>query len=209
MKSQPCPRNHTQESRAAAGSVLCADCVRRVERGLRVLPGLHQECLHQVSPTGRRTNPTKVSGSRTRDHLDISALDARHNVATILESWSAMVVEKLGATAPPRTVSGWSRFLALHLAWLAGQPPAADFADEIEGLVTEVSRTIDPEPGALHTLIRQCIVDDCPGTISASPRRGGGAARSTITCSSGHAWEMCEWLSLRKLMERQRKGVNA
>ncbi|KOV58616.1 hypothetical protein [Streptomyces sp. MMG1121] len=208
MKSQPCSRSHTQESRAVAGSVLCAACMTGVRHSLLALPGLHQECLHQVSPTGRRTNPTKVSGSRSRDHLDISVLDARHNILTILESWSGMVVEKLGTNAPPRTVLSLARFLTLHLDWLAGQPPAVDFADEIEALVVELRRTIDPEPNDLHTLIRHCVVDNCPGTISAFPQRGAGAG-SSITCSSGHSWEVCEWLSLRKLMERQRKGVSA
>ncbi|MBL1087387.1 hypothetical protein JK359_36480 [Streptomyces actinomycinicus] len=208
MKSQPCPRNHTQENHAAAGSVLCVPCIKTVEHNLHALPGLYQECLYQVSPTGRRTNPTKVSGSRRKDHLDVSVLDARHNIVTILESWSGMVVEKLGATAPPRTVLSLARFLILNLQWLAGQAPAVDFADEIEGLVAELRRTIDPEPRELHTPVRHCVVDDCPGTISASPQRGAGAG-SSITCSSGHSWEVCEWLSLRKLMERQRKGVNA
>ncbi|MDG9720173.1 hypothetical protein [Streptomyces sp. DH24] len=208
MKSHPCPRNHTQESRAAAGSALCAPCVKGVKRNLRALPVLHRECLHQVAPTGRRTNPTKVSGSRSRDYLDISVLDARHNILALLESWSGMVVEKLATAAPARTVPALAQFLTLHLDWLLGQPPAADFADEIEGLVEELRRTIDPEPSTLHTLIRQCVVDNCPGTISAPPGIGR-AGSSRITCSSGHSWEMCEWLSLRKLMERQRKGVNA
>ncbi|MEU5367060.1 hypothetical protein ABZ354_26930 [Streptomyces sp. NPDC005925] len=208
MKSHPCPRKHTQERLAAVGSVLCAPCVKGVQRSLRALPALHQECLHQVSPTGRRTNPTKVSGSRRRDYLDISVLDARHNILAILESWSSMVVEKLRTPAPQRTVPALARFLTLHLDWLAGQPPAVDLADEIEGLVEELRRTIDPEPTALHTLIRQCVVDNCPGTISA-PAHMGRAGNSRITCSSGHSWEMCEWLGLRKLMERQRKGVDA
>lgn len=209
MKFHPCPRSHAQESRAAAGSVLCAPCVRRVERSLRALPGLHQECLHQVSPTSRQTNPTKVSGSRKWDYLDISVLDARHHIFAILESWSGMVVEKLGTTAPPRTVPHLAGFLTLHLEWLTAQLPAVDFVDEIESLVVELRQTIDPEPSDLHTLIRKCVVENCPGTISASPRSSGSTGSSSITCSSGHSWEICEWLGLRELMERQRKEVNA
>jgi hypothetical protein len=209
MKFHPCPRSHTQESRAATGSALCAPCIRRVERSLRALPGLHQECLHQALPTPRQTNPTKVSGSRKRDHLDISALDTRHNILTILESWSGMVVEKLGTTAPPRTVPHLARFLALHLEWLTAQPPAVDFADEIESLVVELRQTIDPDPSNIRTLIRKCVVDNCSGTISASSSSRGRGASSSITCSSGHSWEIREWLGLRELMEQQRKEVNA
>jgi hypothetical protein len=211
MKSHPCPRNHTQESRAATGALLCAHCIEATARHLRMLPGLHQESLHQVVPIGRRTNPTRVSGSRKQDHLDISVLDARHNIVATLECWSGMITEKRGIPAPARSVPALARFLTQHLQWIAGQPPAADFADEIESLVGQMRQTIDPEPHALRTLIRQCVVDDCPGTISV-PQGSGLAALAgskSISCSSGHSWEMREWLGLRKLMERQRKGVSA
>ncbi|WP_406117804.1 hypothetical protein [Streptomyces sp. NBC_00989] len=189
-----------------------------------MLPALHQECLHQASLTGRRTNPTKVSGSRRRDHLDITVLDARHSIETLLESWSSMVAEKRGITTPPRAVPSLARFLTRHLEWLAGQPPADDFAEEIESLVGELRRTIDPDPHPLNALIRNCVVDGCPGTISALPQHatgtggptgaGGGndagsGSGGSIRCSSGHAWDVGEWLGLRTLMERQRKGVSA
>lgn len=205
----PCPRKHTHESRAVTGFILCAPCIRQVERNLRTLPALHQECLHHVSPTHRRTNPTRVSGSRNRDHLNISVLDARYNILATLESWSEIVVEQLGVTAPARSVPQLARFLTQHLQWLAAQPPAADFAGEIEGLVAELRSTIDPDPHALQTLIRQCVVDNCGGTISASPKNTGTSGSRSIECSAGHSWEMHEWLTLRQLMERQRKGVPA
>ncbi|MEU9109467.1 hypothetical protein AB0D54_35105 [Streptomyces xanthophaeus] len=207
MKVHPCPRKHAQETLAAAGSVLCVPCIRQVERNLRTLPVLHQESLHHVSPTPRRTNPTKVSGSRNRDHLNISVLETRHNILAVLESWSGTVVEKQGSVAPDRSVLQMGRFLMANLDWIAAQPPAADFADEIEGIVAELRRTIDPEPTDLRTLIRKCVVDNCAGTITPSPQRAGSG--SSITCSSGHSWEMREWLTLRQLIERQRKAVSA
>ncbi len=175
MNSQSCPRSHPQESVAAAGSVLCAPCVRRAAQHLRVLPALHQECLHQAPPTGRRTNPTKVSGSRKRDHLDIAVLDARHNILTILESWSSLVAEKRGTTTPARSAS-LAGPVPDPAPGVARRPaPADDFADEIERLVGELRQTIDPDPHPLHALIRGCVVDGCPGTISALPQRGTGA----------------------------------
>ena len=205
----PCPRKHSQECLAVTGSVLCAACISQSARNLRVLPGLHQECLHHVSPTYRRTNPTRVSGSRRQDYLNISVLDARHNILATLESWSEIVVEKLRVPAPARSVPQLARFLTRHLEWLAAQPPAADFADEVESLVAELRSTIDPEPGELRTLIRRCVAEGCDGMISAAPQGGGGAGGNVIACSAGHSWEMHEWLNLRLLMERQRKGVSA
>jgi hypothetical protein len=52
-------------------------------------------------------------------------------------------------------------------------------------------------------------MDDCAGTISASPKSTGTSGSRSIECSAGHSWEMHEWLTLRQLMERQRKGVSA
>ena len=209
MKVHPCPRSHNQEIVAAAGAVLCAPCIRQVQRNLRVLPALHQESLHNVSPTSRRMNPTKVSGSRNRDHLNISVLDARQDILAILESWSGIVVENIGGMVPERSVAELTRFLAANLEWLAAQPPAAGFADEIERTTAELRRIIDPDPGGPRTPVRNCVVDNCTGTIAASPQRAGDTGGSSIRCSAGHTWEMHEWLTLRRLMERQKKSFGA
>lgn len=212
MKVHPCPRNHPREIPeipAAAGFTLCVLCIKQVENNLRIIPALHQESLHHVSPAPRRTNPTKVSGSRKRDHLDIAVLDVRHNILVILESWSGVVVQKTGTIAPPRSVPPLARFLTANLEWITAQPPAGDFADEIESIATELRRTIDPDPGGLNGLTRQCVVDDCAGTITAAPHKAENTGRSNIGCSAGHSWELREWLTLRQLIERQRKSVGA
>jgi len=186
MQVHSCPRCHAEGIRTCAGPLLCAGCVEQVGRQLRALPYLHQECLHHVSPASRRTNPTKVSGSRRNDFLDISVLDSRHNILAVLESWSELVVERLGRVAPKRTVPDLARFLARHLAWLTAQPPAAEFADEIEGLAGELRRIVDPDPGGLQALIRTCVVEGCNGTISALPqhqksRRPADGGRNSIS----------------------------
>ncbi|MEV7885311.1 hypothetical protein ACWD3I_39570 [Streptomyces sp. NPDC002817] len=209
MRVHPCPRNHPQEISAAVGFTLCVLCIKQVENNLRIIPALHQESLHHVSPAPRRTNPTKVSGSRKRDHLDIAVLDVRHNILVILESWSGIVVEKLGRIAPHRSVPQLARFLTANLEWITAQPPAGDFADEIETIATELRHTIDPDPDGLNRLTRQCVVDGCAGTITAAPHKAENTGRSNIRCSSGHAWELREWLTLRHLIERQRKSVGA
>ncbi|MFJ3671319.1 hypothetical protein ACIPSE_33140 [Streptomyces sp. NPDC090106] len=150
-----------------------------------------------------------MSGTRSRDHLNFSVLDARHHIAATLASWSEIVVEELGVTAPERSVPRLAGFLSTHLQWLAAQVPAADFADETAALVAQLRTTVDPEPGTLHTLIRNCVVDGCAGTISASPGHAGASGNRSIACSAGHSWETHEWLTLRRLMERDRKGVTA
>lgn len=179
--------------------------VRQLEHRLRALPDLHQECLHHILTTTRRRNPTKVSGSRKRDHLNLSALDARNDVLAILQSWSDLVAEKLGAVAPARSVPQLARFLVRHLEWLTAQPPAAEFAAEIEGLHGELLRAIDHDPSDPGSALVECVMDDCAGTIDATPQKTGKAENSSISCSSGHTWEIREWLTLRHLMERRRR----
>ncbi|MBC2904264.1 hypothetical protein H4N64_22050 [Streptomyces sp. PSKA01] len=204
MDSHACPKNSLQEPGEAIESGLCASRIRQLEGDLRALPGLYQESLHHVLPTSRQPHHTRVSGSRRRDRLNMSALDARHNILAILESWARFVTDELDGAAPTRSVPDLTRFLLRHLKWLTEQPPATDFADEIDGLRRELLRTIDPEPGEPHVLTRECVVADCAGRITTSP---GGS--TTIRCSAGHTWEMHEWITLRPLMERQRKAVGA
>ncbi|MFI1678040.1 hypothetical protein [Streptomyces sp. NPDC020607] len=206
MEIHSCSGHHRAEIRDVNDSLLCDACVKRLERDLRALPGLHQEGLHHVMATSRRRNPTKVSGSRKRDHLNVSALDARSNIVAILESWASYVADELGVTVPSRSVPHLTGFLLLHLEWLTTQPPAEDFASEIQGLQAELLRLIDPDRGDRTPLTRQCVVDRCPGTIDASPHSSGAVAgTSSISCSSGHSWDVREWLVLRHLMDRQRK----
>lgn len=209
MEFHACLRAHTQELRAAAGAALCTPCITQAEHALRTLPGLYQECLHQISPISRRPDRTKVSGSRKRDHLNISALETRHDILAVMESWSGFVAENLGTAAPARSAPQLSQFLLHNLEWLTAQPTAAEFADEIEGLRVELLGIIDPGPGDVRTHTRECVMDDCPGTISTSPQSTGITGKSSIRCSSGHTWEMHEWIALRPLVERRRKAVSA
>ncbi|GAA2916813.1 hypothetical protein GCM10020221_11000 [Streptomyces thioluteus] len=208
MTFDPCPGNHTEDVRAAAGSVLCAACIRQLDRHLCALPGLHRESLHDVLAIPRQRNPTKVSGSRRRDHLNMAALDTRNDVVAVLESWSACVADGLGTAAPARSVPHLTSFLLRHLEWLVAQPPAGEFAREIEGIHGRLLRAVDPDHGDRRAPAVECVVDDCTGTINASPQKtgsgSGNAGKSSISCSSGHSWEIREWLTLRHLMVRQR-----
>ncbi|MGW2047363.1 hypothetical protein ACWCPF_19605 [Streptomyces sp. NPDC001858] len=182
---------------------LCASRIRELEGNLRALPGLYQESLHHISPISRRMHNTRVSGSRNRDHLNLSTLDARHNILAVLESWADFVADELGGTVPTGSVPALAEFLLRHLDWLTEQPPAADFADEIDGIRRELLRTIDPETGELPASTRDCVVADCPGKITTSFQNAGKANGRSIRCSSGHTWEMHEWITLRPLMEQR------
>jgi hypothetical protein len=209
MEFHACPRNHPMQLRAASGSLLCGPCIEQVETHLRALPALYQESLHHIAPLSRRMSTTRVSGSRSKDHLNMSALDARRDIVAILESWSEFVVDELGKAAPSRSVPQLARMLLLNVRWLTAQPPAADFADEIEDLRAELLRTIDPGPGERGGVNRRCVVPGCPGVIDTGGRAAGVGAGGSIGCSSGHAWDMHEWITLRPLVAREWKAAGA
>lgn len=201
MEFHSCLRTPAQESGEATGAGLSSSRIRHLEGVLRGLAGLYQESLHHVLPTSRHTHHTRVSGSRNRDHLNISALDTRYHILAILESWAGFVVDELGGLRPKGSVPDLAHFLLSNLEWLAEQPPADEFADEIEGLRLELLRTIDSETGELRVPTRECVVTDCTGTISAPSQRVGNTDWTRIHCSAGHTWEIHEWIILRPLME--------
>ncbi|WP_051767180.1 hypothetical protein [Streptomyces sp. NRRL S-37] len=208
LESHACPETPDKVPGEAAASALSTSRVRQLESDLRALPGLYQESLHHVSPLSRRMHHTRVSGSRSRDHLNVSALDARHHILAVLESWAGFVTDELGGVAPARSVPRLAHFLLRHLEWLTEQPPAADFADEIDALRLDLLRTIDPEPGEPHVLTWECVVAGCAGRITTSPRQRT-ADGTSIRCSSGHTWELREWITLRPLVEQRRRAVGA
>jgi hypothetical protein len=199
MESRSCPRNHTRTVRAATGSVLCGRCMEQLERNLRMLPVLHEELLHDMSSTPKRINPTKVSVGHWRDHLNMFTFDTRHDILTILGSWSGSVVENFGTAAPERSVPHLAHFLLCNLRWLTAQPSAADFADEIETLYIESIRATNAETGDHDAVTVTCAMDNCLGTIDTTPRIIAGAGMATISCSLGHSWEVREWLLLAQL----------
>ncbi|MET9258090.1 hypothetical protein ACGFZL_30130 [Streptomyces sp. NPDC048182] len=181
--------------------------MKQLERHLSMIPGLHRESLHHVAAIPRRSNPTKISGSRGRDPLDIAVLDVRRDIRLVLQSWAELVAEKRRTAPPGRGVAELTRFLTAHLAWLTAQPPAADFADEVAGAAAGLHRAIDHESTAAPAPARNCVVDGCPGTIAAAVP--GGGPGGALSCSAGHSWEVGEWLALRPLVQRRRERAGA
>lgn len=209
MGLRSCAQNPIQECGEAVEPVLCASRVRQLEGNLRALPGLYQESLHHVLPMSRQSLQTRVSGSRSRDRLNVSALDSRHTMVAVLESWARFVADERGGTAPVGSVPRLAHFLLHHLDWLVRQPPAGDLADEIDGLRRELLRTVDAEPAESPAAGWDCVVADCSGRITMPSQHAGHPEGRGIRCSSGHTWPIHEWITLRLLLERQGKAVHA
>ncbi|BBA98086.1 putative ovmZ homologue [Actinacidiphila reveromycinica] len=207
MQSRTCPGTPQQGHGIAAESFLSPARLRHLKGNLAALPGLYQETLHHISPVSRQMHQTRVSGSRNTDQLSMSALDARQNILAILESWADLVVDKHGGEILTRSVPHLTYFLMRNLGWLTAQPQAADFADEIDGLRLELLRTIDPEPAEPDLLTWDCVVAGCGGKITTPTQHVGNSDGKSVRCSSGHTWEIHEWITLRPLMARQGKAA--
>ncbi len=204
MKAFLCPTRHPGQPPAGSHALLSPACLRRVEHNLRALPSLHQECLHHATPPPKRTNPTKVSGTRNPHQLNLAILDTRHRLLTTLQTWSTYVLRHHGGRPPTRSVPPLTHFLTTNLPWLAAQPPAPDFAHQIDTITTDLHRIIDPHSAAPVPPTRQCVIDGCTGTITPMSHARGN---TTITCSSGHTWEIHEWLALRQLIQQQNQAT--
>ncbi|MFI6350281.1 hypothetical protein [Streptomyces sp. NPDC050560] len=209
MEILACPETPDQEPGDVTARVLAAARVQRLERSLSALPALYEESLHNIAPVSRQTNHTRVSGTRSGDSLNLSALDARHDIVAVLESWAEFVSDEVGGAAPRGSVPHLVTFLLRHLAWLTEQPPAADFADEVEDLRKQMLHTVDPTTTEFHRRSWDCVVAGCTGKITTAPRPSDGAGVRGIRCSSGHTWETHEWITLRPLVERRQKTADA
>lgn len=206
MEFNSCPRRHAEEIAAAIGSALCAPCIRQVRNNLIELPPLHQECLDNVSPEFRTISRSRTPRGLGRDAVDASALDSRCDILAVLGSWSELVIEGLRLAAPIRTVPCLAQFLASNLSWLTAQPPAAEFADEIEELKAAAQRIVDPRHDVRPKPIGECVIEGCTGIISIHPQGVKSAGNRGVSCSIGHSWEIGEWIMLSNLMEWQGKG---
>ncbi len=179
------------------GLRLCSSCRNLLNRRLASLPGLYQACEQALEV--RRQHPiTIVRGRRsTGICLDDQTVAVRSDMTRVLSSWCEMVVDECGVAGPgsfdvPRLTS----FLQAHLDWLVAHTVAADFAEEIAGLATDVSRVLNPVQARTIDLA-PCTRDGCDQMVRARISTVNKRAVPKVRCDAGHAWQPRQWLDLR------------
>jgi hypothetical protein len=185
---------------------LCRACLALSGKILRALPLLYEDCVHAMNPPQRGPIIEKVSGTRPVHSVNEIAVEARTKIAAVLASWAGLVADERGLPMRGADVGHLTRFLTVHLDWLAAHPGAADFVTEIGELMTSTLRVIDAGP-ADRIELGPCIEPDCAGLLSA--RRPGHDAGATpdVGCDSGrHSWRPDQWLMLRRRLDRARRG---
>jgi hypothetical protein len=185
---------------------LCRACLALSRKILRALPLLYEDCVHAMNPPPRGHILEKVSGTRSVHSVNETAVEARTKIEAVLASWAGLVADERGLLARGDDVGHLTRFLAVHLDWLAAHPGAADFVAEIGELVAGTLRVIDARPADMIEL-GPCIEPGCAGLLSARrPGHDAGGAPA-VGCDSGrHAWRPDQWLLLRRRLDRARRA---
>jgi hypothetical protein len=183
---------------------LCRACLALSRKILRALPLLYEDCVHAMDQPRHGHIIEKVSGTRPVHSINETAVEARTKIEAVLASWAGLVADERGLLTRRDDVGHLTRFLTVHLDWLATHPGAADFVAEIGELVAGIVRVIDARPADMIELGR-CIEPGCAGLLSA--RRPGHDARGApeVGCDSGrHAWRPDQWLLLRRRLDGAR-----
>ncbi|MFF9153266.1 hypothetical protein ACF1AB_13675 [Streptomyces sp. NPDC014846] len=183
----------------APHSRLCAACERRLLTDLERLPGLYRSC--EAALLGSRNGGIAPQGRSTGGPMpgmpfNARAADVRASILSVLGSWSGLVAQERGITAPSRTVTALTLFLRRHASWLAAHETAAEAAAEVGRLVGAARRVVDPD-GNRRMEVGSCTETGCTGSLVAHVRTAGPAG-SEIVCSAepAHRWPAAEWTRL-------------
>ncbi|CAL9620351.1 hypothetical protein SUDANB6_05848 [Streptomyces sp. enrichment culture] len=186
---------------AESGTALCPSCRERLERELRRLPALFEECARRLDISADRERDRVSGGSLPGLPLNTAAVEARSAIVSVLASWSAAVVQERGVRAPGRVVEELAGFLLRHVDWLAAHSAAGEFSQEVARLARRAARVVDLAPSR-RVAIGGCVEDGCPGRLTAAVRPDGPGVPVEIICdaTAGHRWPGHQWLQLSRLL---------
>jgi hypothetical protein len=196
----------TERNRVAAGLRLCTSCLQGLTADLSALPVVFRGCEQVLGGPAQRRERTSGGGLPGMP-FNAAAAEVRSSILGILASWTALVVDERGTTAPRRAAEPLATFLLVHLDWLAGHPAAGELSQEVADLARHGRRVAFPDP-ASRVPVGRCVEPGCAGELVAllGPRKPVSAGRIVCRADPGHAWAGSEWLQLSQLM---RAGATA
>lgn len=204
-KGEDCTRGATGATlrhRALPGLRLCVVCRERLSVRLDTLPALYEECADVLgggAPAGLRERTT--GGSLPGMPFNAAAAESRTEIAATLASWSGLVAEERGLTAPRRAVPPMAAFLRAHADWLAAHPAAEDATREVARLV-RTARRLTRRDTQRRVVIGPCVKTGCPGELTAHLSGRPSAPPGEIRCGAdaGHTWPGHLWTELNRAM---------
>lgn len=198
-----CSRRHETgqvRRRVVAGLQLCRGCRDNLAAGLNDLPDLYNECGRLLGGSNQPRDRTS-GGPLPGMPFNAPAADVRATILSVLASWSGMVVEDRGVTAPQRTVSALAKFLGKHVDWMAAHVTAAEATDEVAQLVRSARRVAYPNP--VHRVsIGACVEAECAGELIAVVHPQEPLLPAEISCDADpcHRWLGHQWVQLSRRM---------
>ena len=186
--------------RVVAGLRLCWVCRDNLAAGLQDLPGLYNECGRLLGGSDQPRDRTS-GGSMPGMPFNAPAAEVRAAILGVLASWSGMVVEDRGVTAPRRTASVLAKFLGKHVDWMAAHVTATEATDEVAQLVRSARRVAYPYP--IHRVsIGACVEAGCGGELVAVVHPQEPLLPAEISCDADprHRWLGHQWMQLSRRM---------
>jgi hypothetical protein len=134
--------------------------------------------------------------------FNAAAADVRATILAVLGSWSGMVAEQRGVTAPRRTVSALAKFLGVHMDWIATHSAAGDATQEVAQLVRWARRVAYPD-AVRRVPVGACVDADCPGELIALLHSADPLLPTEITCNADprHSWPAYRWIQLSRRLQ--------
>ena len=187
-----------------AGWKLCRTCRQNLAEGLGKLPGLYDECGRALNGHSKHSQPRERKSGQLASGMPFNApaADVRAEIIAVLGSWSGMVVQQRGVTAPRRTVHALAKFLGIHVDWIAAHPAAGDATNEVAQLVKSARRVA--YPGSVRRItVGACVDTECAGELVALLCSGDALRPVEITCNadSRHSWPADRWIQLSSRLE--------
>jgi hypothetical protein len=183
-------------SLAVDGLGLCTRCMGGLTTRLKQLPELYHDCERALgggTATGLRERTT--GGSLPGLPFNEAAAEVRGAILTTLASWSGLVADQRGLSAPRRDATELCAFLVRHARWMAAHPAAAEMTEEVARLVKAAHRVTRSGPQR-RIALGACVEAECGGQLVAS--LSGHAASTntaTIQCDAepSHRWAGRHW----------------
>ncbi|WP_432839319.1 hypothetical protein [Dactylosporangium sp. CA-092794] len=160
-----------------------------------MLPGLYRDCEENLVRTRQGIAERVRTSGAPGIVLNESAVRVRSDIADVLSSWCALVVQERRPARRPRSraAADLTAFLDPHVDWLARHPAAGDFAAEVHALTAVARRVSDRTDQDPRTLGR-CDRQGCGSSVHLYDGADGTARQAR--CTAGHVWQPHEWLRL-------------
>lgn len=205
MKQQLCGVSSCTASLAKGeifhGLRLCASCRNLLAARLTSLPQMYRACEDTLE-VSRQHSIRVVRGRRpTGIRLDDKTMAVRSDAMGVLSSWCEMVVEERGVAGPGRLdMRTLASFLRAHLDWLAIHDGAADFAEEVAGLVLSIRKVLNP--AQVRTIdLAPCPRDGCGRMVRARISTVRRRSAPQVRCDAGHTYQPRQWLDLSRQLD--------